>query len=102
MKRKILNLIIIALLPIFAFGQIKVGNTDLDTATVITGLDVPWEIRWGPDGQIWCTERFGRVSRIDPESGEQTVILDISDQVIQASESGLLGMALLPDFDEFP
>jgi glucose/arabinose dehydrogenase len=34
-----------------------------------TGLDTPWEITWGPDGWIWMTERYGRISRVNPESG---------------------------------
>ena len=92
----------ICLICFFTFGyaQIYIGDTEVDTATIITGLDIPWEIQWGPDGYIWTTERYGRVSRIHPETGEQNVILDISDQVYQSGESGLLGMALSPNFQD--
>lgn len=83
-------------------GQIYIGETEVDTATVITGLDIPWEIQWGPDDHLWITERFGRVSRIDPESGQQDIILDISDVVYQYGESGLLGMVLHPGFEDEP
>lgn len=83
-------------------AQIFIGETEVDTTTVVTGLDIPWEIQWGPDGRIWTTERFGRVSRIHPETGEQDVILDISDEVYQNGESGLLGMVLHPDFENEP
>ncbi|MCB2209232.1 MAG: PQQ-dependent sugar dehydrogenase [Bacteroidetes bacterium] len=83
-------------------AQIQLRETTIDTATLITGLDIPWEIQWGPDDHIWTTERYGRISRINPETGIQHVILDISDQVFQEGESGLLGMVLHPDFDMHP
>lgn len=83
-------------------SQVQLRETTLDTATIITGIDIPWEIQWGPDNFIWTTERYGRVSRIDPVTGDQDVILDISDLVYQNSESGLLGMVLHPDFENNP
>ena len=83
-------------------AQIQLEETTLDTSTIITGLDIPWEIQWGPDNWLWITERYGRVSRINPETGEQNVILDISPQVYQSGESGLLGMVLHPDFEANP
>jgi len=83
-------------------AQIQLEETEVDTATIITGLDIPWEIKWGPDDWLWVTERYGRVSRVHPQTGEQIVILDISLQVYQEGESGLLGMVLHPDFDTDP
>ncbi len=90
------------ILSISLVAQPQLRETTIDTATIITGLDIPWEIQWGPDDHIWTTERYGRISRIDPETGTQDVILDISDQVFQEGESGLLGMVLHPDFDNHP
>lgn len=81
-------------------SQIVLEETEVDTATVIYGLDIPWEIQWGPDDHLWVTERFGRVSRVNPQTGAQDVILDISGIVEQSGESGLLGMALHPDFQD--
>ncbi len=66
--------------------------------TVITGLNVPWEIQWGPDGHIWLTERHGIISRVEPESGQRTILLDHTESVYQQGESGMLGMVLHPDF----
>ena len=83
-------------------AQIQIGNTTVDTSTVISGLDIPWEIHLGPDGWLWTTERYGRVSRINPETGEQDIILDINEIVTQRSESGLLGLTLHPDFANTP
>ncbi len=81
-------------------AQMMIENTVVDTQTIITGLDTPWEMVWGPDDHLWITERFGRISRIDPLTGEQHVILNISDEVEQTGESGMLGLALHPDFPE--
>jgi len=80
-------------------AQINIGSTEVDTFTIASGLDTPWEILWGPDDQIWITERKGRVSRLDPESGEITELILIDD-VHEQSESGLLGMVLHPDFPD--
>lgn len=73
----------------------------LTTRTVATGLDTPWEILWGPDGWLWVTERVGRISRINPETGQSVPLLQIPD-VYEQGESGLLGMALHPNFADSP
>jgi len=83
------------------YAQVMVGETEVDTHSVVTGLDTPWEIIWGPDDHIWFTERYGRVSRLDPETGGRQTLLVI-DQVYEEGESGLLGMVLHPDFQENP
>lgn len=78
-------------------AQIMIGNSAVDTQTIISGIDIPWEIIWGPDEQLWMTERFGRVSRVDPATGQQSVLLTLPD-CHAIGESGLLGMALYPNF----
>lgn len=72
------------------------------TAGVIaSGLDVPWEIAWGPDDMIWISEQKGIVSRIDPSTGKKHIILQIKD-VWHLRTAGLLGMALHPDMKRYP
>ena len=83
-------------------SQVMIDETTVDTNTVITGLDIPWEIQYGHDGWLWVTERYGRVSRIHPETGEQDIILNHSGTVTQQGESGMLGMAFHPDFPDDP
>lgn len=79
---------------------VEVGNTTLTERQVATGLELPWEILWGPDDFIWVTERTGKVKRINPENGNTNTILDLSDDIFGGSgEPGLLGMALHPDFE---
>jgi len=80
---------------------VNVGNTTLNVREVINNLSIPWEIKWGPDGYIWMTERPGIVSRVNVESGEKKVILDIQDLTYSSytnSEAGLLGFEFHPSF----
>ena len=87
---------------LFSQSNITVGTTTVEVDTIYTGLDIPWEIIYGPDGFIWTTERKGIISRIDPVAHTKTVILNIVSSVYQNSESGLLGMVLHPDFATTP
>jgi aldose sugar dehydrogenase len=80
--------------------QVGLGSTTLQIDTVITGLNVPWEIQWGPDGWIWMTERYGVISRVNPENGNRDELLDLSDDVYQAGEAGMLGLVLHPGFND--
>lgn len=82
--------------------NINIGATTVEVETIYTGLDIPWEIIYGPDGYIWTTERKGIISRIDPVAQTKTVILNIVSSVYQNSESGLLGMVLHPNFATNP
>jgi|GEM_PF-5347531 len=47
-----------------------VTEDGLVVETVATGLEVPWEMRFLPDGDLLITERGGRVARVSPSSGE--------------------------------
>jgi glucose/arabinose dehydrogenase len=82
-------------------AQFFIGATEVDTNSVVNGLDTPWEILWGPDDHIWLTERGGKISRLDPVSGEISELISIAE-VYERGESGLLGMALHPDFETEP
>ena len=102
MKKTLLSLSLFSSLYCFSQTTITVGTTEVEVDTVYTGLDIPWEILYGPDGYIWTTERKGIVSRIDPVAKTKTVVLNLTASVYQASESGMLGMALHPDFESTP
>lgn len=82
-------------------SQFTIGSTEVDTNTVATNLDTPWEILWGPDDHIWFTERYGKISTLDPETGEKTELVTIGD-INESGEGGLLGMVLHPDFVDNP
>jgi glucose/arabinose dehydrogenase len=96
MKFSILSITIL----FFSFSILFSQQTSLVTRNVKTGLDTPWEIIWGPDNWIWLTERLGKISRINPETGEQKIIVSKLGGVTEISESGLMGMALHPNFKD--
>ncbi len=75
-------------------------TSPLRVETLVSGLDTPWDLAWGPDGSIWMTERPGRVSRVDPGTGAVTLVGEVD--VLERGESGLMGMAFHPDFGNQP
>ncbi|HEX2937055.1 MAG TPA: PQQ-dependent sugar dehydrogenase [Bacteroidales bacterium] len=99
MKHIYTLLILFTCLNFRAFSQIMVGKTQVDTTSIATGLDTPWEILWGPDDHIWITERKGTVSRLNPQTRQVERLITIAE-VYEEGESGLLGMTLHPDFTQ--
>ena len=77
------------------------GAVEIKDSVIASNLNFPWEILWGPDNQIWMTERGGRISRLNPSTGVITPILTINE-VESNGEGGLLCMALHPDFSSTP
>ena len=65
--------------------------------TVVSNLEVPWSIVWAPDGRMFFTERPGRVRVYEKGQLAPSPILTIPD-VEESGESGLMSMALHPDF----
>lgn len=99
MKKLLLSAILVAGSLTFSSAQLKLGNYNVDTTVVAKRLHVPWEILWGPDDKIWYTERDGTISRLDPVSKVSKVLIDIAS-VYENSESGLLGLAIHPQFPD--
>ena len=79
-----------------------IEGTILTEYDLVTGLQVPWEILWGPDDMIWSTTRPGDVFRIDPETGSYTNVLNLNVYTGNGGEPGLLGMAMHPDWENTP
>ena len=79
-----------------------IEGTILTEYDLVTGLQVPWEILWGPDDMIWSTTRLGDVFRINPETGAYTNVLNLTVFGGNGSEPGLLGMAMHPDWENTP
>lgn len=76
---------------------VVLDNTILEAETLIDTLDIPWDMKFTPDGKILVTERYGRVCSVDPVSFNHAVVLDLSDSVQQTGESGLLGLEVYED-----
>lgn len=81
-------------------GNPQTPNADLVTEVVTTGLDTVWELAWGPDGFIWMTERGGRISRVDPQTGSRSTVGQVD--VAEIGEGGLMGLTFHPDFSSQP
>ncbi len=89
---------VITLLALLLVGLSTLkSQNNLKTRTVATNLDTPWEILWGPDNFIWVTERFGKISRINPNTGTVSEVLILADAA-EVGEGGLLGMVIDPNF----
>ncbi|MFZ8835439.1 MAG: PQQ-dependent sugar dehydrogenase [Flavobacteriales bacterium] len=80
----------------------EVGNTTLTEYDLVTGMQIPWEILWGPDDFIWMTSRKGEVIRINPEDGSYTTVLQKNVMNSGNGEPGMLGMAMHPDWQNTP
>ncbi len=77
------------------------GSVEIKDSAIVSNLNFPWEILWGPDNNIWMTERGGKISRINPTTGTVTPLLTISGVHVNG-EGGLLGMVLHPAFSVTP
>ncbi len=98
----LLLLLSLTLSTIKAQITIELEETTLTEREVAVGIQVPWEMLYGPDDHLWITEKRGRVLRMEPNSGVSETILNIENLVEADSEPGLLGMALHPDFENVP
>src|ERR671922_1541115 len=86
-------------LPIPEPGQSNGNNTRSGVQVLAKNLDVPWAIDIAEDGRLFFTERPGRIRVIDNDG---MLLPDPVGyiNVEQRSESGLLGLALHPNFTE--
>ena len=90
--QKIISLVIILISVMVlpnAFAEINVE-------TVLDNLKNPWELKFGPDGTIFFTERDGKLWVIDNES---TLHLVAEFPASNTAEGGLLGLELDPDYE---
>ncbi len=81
------------------------ANPTLETftkRTVIANQRMPHDLVYGPDNNIWYTERFaGTVSYVNPQTGAKTVVLSLGSKfVLVSGQDGLLGLALHPQFNQ--
>ncbi|WP_229253011.1 PQQ-dependent sugar dehydrogenase [Dyadobacter helix] len=86
--------------PQSAPRQIPSSST-VEVSTLLSGLDVPWDLCWGPDNQIWYTEQAGKISRLDPGTGKSELLVHIPD-VLRLTTPGLMSLAFHPDFKRQP
>ncbi len=68
--------------------------------TVLANQRMPHDLVYGPDDNIWFTERFaGKVSFVNPATSVKTTVLTLGSSMVQAGgQDGLMGLALHPEF----
>jgi glucose/arabinose dehydrogenase len=100
-----------ALFDGFSLRNVNVGilDNDSDTGgtfileTVASGLDNPTAFDWTPDGEkLFIAQKNGIVRLFENDSLAATPFIDISAQVNNTRDRGLLGLAVHPDFPNQP
>jgi len=79
--------------------NIQLESTMLSVSVIADSLIVPWELVWGPDNWIWVSEERGSVYRVNPETGEKRLILQLP---IGKRPEGLQSILVHPDQDKYP
>lgn len=67
-----------------------------------SGLEIVWGLEFAPDGRLFLTERPGRIRVVSPGGRLEPRPWKTLDNVYHRQESGLLGLALHPEFPEEP
>jgi glucose/arabinose dehydrogenase len=75
---------------------LSAATVEFNTEVIVRGLDTPWAMDFAPDGRIFISERPGRIRIV--EHGELQQEPWITIEVAASGESGLLGLALDPQF----
>ena len=73
-------------------------SEDIQVTTVAEGLEIPWDLAFTPDERILITERPGRIRVV--QEGELQTAPYATLNVAHTAESGLMGIALHPDFSK--
>ena len=96
----------------FDLNDVRVNITDNDLGddsdtfileTFVSGLENPTAIDWTPEGdKLFVAQQNGTVRLVDNGSLSDTPFIDISAQVNNTRDRGLLGLAVHPDFPSQP
>ncbi|EFW93976.1 glucose sorbosone dehydrogenase [Haladaptatus paucihalophilus DX253] len=70
------------------------GERGVRVKTVAMNLEVPWGAAFSSNGDLYFTERPGRIRRI--RDNDHKIIADMTNRIAHAGEGGLLGLAFHP------
>jgi len=92
----ICSVVLLVLVILFFYTNTK-PSTSEEAEILAENLIVPWAIDFLPSGELIFTEREGKVSILDINKKEVKFVGNI--KVSEISESGLLGIAVDPEFN---
>ena len=75
----------------------QIALPDLRVTTLVSGLSIPWDIAFTPDGTMLFTQRAGVLSSRLTDGTVQTITADLSD-LFASGETGLMGIVVDPRF----
>ncbi len=87
---------ILGILVIFTPQTNNINETGYGTETIAQNLEVPWALAFLPDDRLIFTERSGNVKIREGQNVKTVGTVNVT----QNSESGLLGIAVDPNFNE--
>lgn len=94
-------MIFLCLLPMLEYAQDKVYKTEdgiqFKVEVVLANLQIPWSLVFGPNGDLYFTERPGRLQVLRVGAKTPTLVERL-DEVVHRGEGGLMGLALHPNF----
>jgi glucose/arabinose dehydrogenase len=93
----VLVLILGLLLPEDAGAFVLPPGFSEDTA--VDSVGSPTSIDWLPNGDLLITSQEGTLYRAENGTGPAEGVLDLTDTVCSGGETGLLGLAVDPNFD---
>jgi PQQ-dependent dehydrogenase (s-GDH family) len=86
-----------AALPVTTLATAS-GSEIFTQRTIIGNQRMPHDLVYGPDNNIWYTERFaGTVSFANTTTGAKTILLTLGSKMVRTGgQDGLMGLALHP------
>lgn len=89
-----------AVFPVTTISSVAASES-FSVRTVIDRQRMPHDLVYGPDNNIWYTERFGgTVSFVNPATGAKRIVLTLGSKMVRVGgQDGLMGLALHPEFN---
>ena len=89
-----------AVFPVTTITSVAASES-FSVRTVIPSQRMPHDLVYGPDDNIWYTERFGgTVSFVNPVTGAKNIVLTLGSKMVRVGgQDGLMGLALHPAFN---
>jgi glucose/arabinose dehydrogenase len=84
-------------------GDTLVPQPGVLVTVVQSGLEVPWDVAFTPDGRMLVTERVGRIRvYASAQPGARQLSLTPIEDALRLGEGGGMGIAVDRDFDAHP